>query len=84
MSRKPVLKNVRDVRARALSALLPPTRLQLSEWIEANIRLPQGTTAIPGPMRLWPYQRAIADSIGCRSHVSSSQRPALRRTCDLH
>src|SRR5688572_364478 len=54
---------LREVRARALASLVPPERLPLSEWIEANIRLPQATTAIPGPMKLWPYQRAIADSI---------------------
>ena len=52
-----------EVRRRALASLLPPPRLPLSAWIEANVRLPEGTTAVPGPMRLWPYQRAIADSI---------------------
>jgi phage terminase large subunit GpA-like protein len=52
-----------EVRARALASLVPPERLPLSDWIEAHIRLPQGTTALPGPMKLWPYQRAIADSI---------------------
>jgi phage terminase large subunit GpA-like protein len=52
-----------EVRRRALASLLPPPGLPLSEWIEAHIRLPQGTTAVPGPMKLWPYQRAIADSI---------------------
>ena len=54
---------LREVRRRALLALLPPPRLPLSEWIERNVVLPQGTTAVPGAMRLWPYQRAIADSI---------------------
>ena len=57
------MTGLREVRARALAALLPPPRLPLSEWIEANVVLPQGTTAVPGPMRLWPYQRFIADSI---------------------
>ena len=52
------------VRRRALASLIPPERLPLSAWIAASVRLPQGTTAVPGPMRLWPYQRAIADSIG--------------------
>jgi phage terminase large subunit GpA-like protein len=52
-----------EVRARALASLIPPARLPLSAWIEAHIRLPQGTTAVPGPMKLWPYQRAIADSV---------------------
>src|SRR5687767_637976 len=53
-----------EVRRRALASLVPPARLPLSAWIEANVRLPEGTTAVPGPMRLWPYQRGIADSIG--------------------
>jgi phage terminase large subunit GpA-like protein len=52
-----------EVRARALRALIPPPRLRLSQWIEANIRLPEGVSALPGPLRLWPYQRAIADAI---------------------
>jgi phage terminase large subunit GpA-like protein len=51
-----------EVRARSRRALAPPPRLKLSEWIEANIVLPD-TTATPGRMRLWPYQREIADAI---------------------
>jgi len=35
----------------------------LSDWIEQTIRLPEGTSALPGALRLWPYQRAIADAI---------------------
>ena len=50
------------IRARALRSLIPPPRLRLSEWIESNIRLPESTTALPGPVRLWPYQREIADA----------------------
>jgi phage terminase large subunit GpA-like protein len=41
----------------------PPAKLKLSEWIEANVRLPEGVSALPGPVRLWPYQREIADAI---------------------
>src|SRR5579863_5842424 len=52
-----------DVRARAFRALIPPPRLKLSEWIEHNIILPEGTSALPGRVRLWPYQRDIADAI---------------------
>ena len=52
-----------DIRRAALEALRPPPRIELSEWIEATIRLP-GTQAEPGPMRLWPFQHAIADLIG--------------------
>lgn len=52
-----------DIRAKALRSLIPPPRLRLSNWIEANIKLPEGSTALPGPVRLWPYQREIADAI---------------------
>jgi phage terminase large subunit GpA-like protein len=52
-----------DVRSRALRALIPPPRLQLSTWIEGNIRLPEGVSALLGPVRLWPYQVGIADAI---------------------
>ena len=54
---------IAEIRARALRSLLPPPRLRLSEWIEANIRLPEGVSALPGRVRLWPYQREIADAI---------------------
>lgn len=52
-----------EIRSRALRQLVPPPRLRLSEWIEANIFLPEGTSALPGRVRLWPYQREIADAI---------------------
>jgi len=48
----------------ALAALRPPPRLRLSEWIETEFRLPSGVSALPGPVRLWPFQTDIADSIG--------------------
>jgi phage terminase large subunit GpA-like protein len=53
-----------DVRARALKALIPPERIRLSEWVEKEIVLPSGTSALPGKMRLWPFQAAILDAIG--------------------
>lgn len=56
-------ETIAGIRSRALACLIPPARLALSEWIEANIRL-AGSTAMPGPMRLWPWQREIADAIG--------------------
>lgn len=52
------------IRAEAMRALIPPPRLRLSEWIEAHIVLPDGVSAQPGPVRLWPFQREIADVIG--------------------
>lgn len=51
-------------RRAALAHLLPPPRLPLSEWIERNVFLPDDVSAQPGPVRLWPYQREIADAIG--------------------
>ncbi len=53
-----------EVRQAALGALRPPPRLALSEWIERHLVLPEGTSAQPGRVRLWPYQRGIADAIG--------------------
>lgn len=54
---------IADVRRRAMLALVPPPRLALSEWIEGEMRLPEGVSALPGRVRLWPYQREIADAI---------------------
>lgn len=50
-------------RERALAALRPPPRLPLSEWIESNLRLPEDVSALPGEVRLWEFQRGIADAI---------------------
>lgn len=55
---------VGEVLARARRALIPPPRLNLPDWIEANIRLPDGLSAAPGPVRLWPFQRGIAEAVG--------------------
>lgn len=52
------------VEQRALRALIPPPRLPLADWIERNVRLPEGVSALPGQVRLWPPQREIADAIG--------------------
>ena len=52
-----------EIRANALRSLIPPPRLRLSQWIEREIVLPEGTSALPGRVRLWPYQREIADAI---------------------
>src|SRR6476646_549617 len=54
---------IATVRVRALVSLIPPPRLKLSDWIEANIKLPEGVSALPGPVRLWSYQVGIADAI---------------------
>ena len=50
-------------RERALAALRPPPRLPLSDWIESNLRLPEDVSALPGEVRLWEFQRGIADAV---------------------
>jgi hypothetical protein len=42
------------VRANVLRSLIPPSRLQLSTWIEPNIPLRERVSGLPGPVRLWP------------------------------
>lgn len=51
------------IRIRALAGLVPPPRLKLGDWMEQHIHLPEGVSALPGLVRLWPYQREIADAI---------------------
>ncbi len=53
-----------EIRRRALACIVPSELIPLSRWIEARILLPEGLCACPGPMRLYSYQRAIADAIG--------------------
>lgn len=55
---------IENVLSNALRALIPPPRLRLSEWIESEVVLPEGVSAQPGPVQLWPFQREIADAIG--------------------
>jgi phage terminase large subunit GpA-like protein len=54
---------INQVAGNALRSLIPPPRLQLSNWIEREIVLPEGTSALPGRVKLYPFQRAIADAI---------------------
>lgn len=42
---------------------LPPKKQKLSEWIEDTIRLASAVSALPGRVRLYPYQASIADAI---------------------
>ncbi|KEQ53973.1 phage terminase large subunit family protein [Sphingobium chlorophenolicum] len=50
-------------RLEALQSLRPPPRLTLSRWIESNLRLPDDVSALPGDVRLWQFQREIADAM---------------------
>jgi hypothetical protein len=55
---------LREVWSRAVEALRPPPVETLPQWIERTVRLPEGLSAEPGLVKLWPPQRAAADSIG--------------------
>src|SRR4051812_46144929 len=51
------------VRAQALELLRPPKRRPLSDYIESVLHLPAGLSAQPGRIRLWNFQRGIADAM---------------------
>lgn len=51
------------VRRAASLAWSPPPRLPLSDWIESKLRLPGDVSSLPGPIRLYPFQRGIADAM---------------------
>lgn len=57
------MTTIATVRRAALRSLIPPPRLALSDWIERTIVLPEAVSALPGKVRLFPYQRAVCDSI---------------------
>lgn len=52
-----------NVRLRARRAIIPPPRLALSEWIEREIKLPSDVSSLPGSIRLYPFQRGMADAM---------------------
>ena len=58
-----MLTAIEETRRRAMRALIPPPKLSLPEWIEEHLRLPEGLSALPGRVRLWPYQVGIAEAI---------------------
>jgi phage terminase large subunit GpA-like protein len=49
---------------RVREALRPPPVETLPQWIERVVRLPEGLSAEPGPVKLRPPQVEIATSIG--------------------
>jgi phage terminase large subunit GpA-like protein len=53
-----------QIEADAYGALRPPAKIALSEWTESNVVLPSTLAAAPGLMRLFPYQREMADAMG--------------------
>ena len=52
------------VAARVLRGLIPPPRMLMSDWIEQEVYLPSDVSSLSGKVRLWPFQRGIADAIG--------------------
>lgn len=54
---------IRKSRQTALRALIPPARIELSSWIEKEVVLPDDVSALPGPVKLYPFQKGIADAI---------------------
>ena len=48
---------------RVLALWVPPPRIDLAEWIEAHVTLPEGMTGRPGLVELFAYQRGICDAI---------------------
>jgi phage terminase large subunit GpA-like protein len=54
---------LKQMRRASLQHLAPPPRLKLSEWMERTIVLPEGDNAQSGRLRLYAYQREIADAI---------------------
>ncbi len=59
----PSRRKLNELRAAALGALRPVERKPLSEWIERNLYLPSGLSAVPGQIRLWNFQREMADAM---------------------
>lgn len=55
--------DIGEVRRRALSRLVPPPRLELAAWMEAEVRLPASTSALPGRVRLHKWQHGLAAAI---------------------
>lgn len=57
------MSRVDEIEKQAWAALRPPPKLRLSEWTERNVHLPATLAAAPGLMRLFPYQREMADAM---------------------
>ena len=57
------MQPIEAVRTRALRALIPPPKTDLATWLESTVHLPDTVSATPGRIRLWPYQRGIAEAI---------------------
>jgi phage terminase large subunit GpA-like protein len=54
---------VKGALRRAFANFRPPPKLDLATWMETHMRLPAGASAMPGRVRLHPWQRGIADAM---------------------
>ncbi len=59
-----ISSSVTDAWSRVADALRPPPLETLPQWIERVVRLPEGVSAEPGKVTLWPPQVEVATSIG--------------------
>ena len=57
------MQTLEIVRRNALKALQPPANLPLAKWIESTVYLPASASALPGRMKLWPFQRGWCDAL---------------------
>jgi len=73
-----VSETLARVEKNALRRLRPPPRIPLSQWIESNMRLPEGVAAKSGRLRLWAFQRGIADAISDPAIERVTVRKAAR------
>jgi phage terminase large subunit GpA-like protein len=63
-------RRLNEARRSALELFRPPQRMPLSDYIEKTVNLPAGLSAVPGPIKLWPYQRGICDALTQYERVS--------------
>jgi hypothetical protein len=68
--------SVAGVRARALRSLVPP---------RGFARLPEGVSALPGPVRLWLSSTGLRNACGAWSRTGADQsRRGEGGACDAH
>src|SRR5258708_39770561 len=51
----------------AAAAILPPKHMVLSEWTETHFRLSSESSATPGPIQLFAFQKEPLDCMGPHS-----------------
>jgi hypothetical protein len=62
------------IRRHAMRSLIPPPRIALSQWIEQNIKLPEGVSALPGAIRQTIEEGVEEDRGGEAREVGSRHR----------